>query len=503
MMLVKVFFVVRPQRYASRKPLWSGYKPVIFLLLLTLAACQATPPPPLPPTTEPTSVVAIATPIATTTPPTPTPPPATCADLDANWGKDWPATLDALEQLIAADQSCGEEPLLSVKYAAHYIYGVALEEEGDQEAAVAQYRSALSIDPQRKEALEALTRLKALPKPTPPACLSTSPPRPDPAPAATPDTTQFATVLGDKLAFQGQPFEVKGVNYYPRHAPWQRFLSEADAAEMAKELDLIKQAGFNTLRIFLWYEPLFTCQPEDANPNEAGFATVDKLLELARERDLKVIMTLNDLPDLVFRPLYTDEAHYDNQTVYIVRRYRNEPTILAWDLRNEGDINYGAQSSDEAKFSQQEVIAWLAHLSQLVRENDPHHLITAGWWGDPLPTDPHVDFLSFHHWTDARELQDRISRYRKESDKPLLLGEVGYHGWAESPEQPQTEQAQADKLGSVISLAEEEGLAGWVVWTAFDFVPATGQPPNEEHFFGLWRTDLTPKPALEALPLQK
>ncbi len=429
------------------------------------------------------------------------PPPATCADLDANWGQNWPVTLDVLGQLIAVDQSCGDEPLLSKKYAAHYIYGVALEEKGEVDPAIAQYRAALSIDPQRKEALDALVRLKALPKPTPPACLSTSTPRPDPAPAATPDTTQFVTVQGDRLQWQGQPFQVKGVNYYPRHAPWQRFLSEADPAEMAQELDLIKQASFNTLRVFLWYEQLFTCQPEDAIPNEAALATVDKLLELARERNLKVIMTLNDLPDLIFRPLYTDHAHYDNQTIYLVRRYRNEPAILAWDLRNEGDINYGAQSAEDAKFSRQEVVDWLAHLSQLVREHDPHHLITAGWWGDPLPTAPYVDFLSFHHWTDTTELQKRISSYRKESDQPLLLGEVGYQGWTDSAEGPRAEQVQADKLGRAVKVAEKEKLAGWVVWTAFDFVPAAGQPLNEEHFFGLWRTDLTPKPALEVLPL--
>jgi tetratricopeptide (TPR) repeat protein len=461
------------------------------LFLFFFSACQPTP--------TPTAVVA-ATPTVATPPPTATPP-ATCADLDAQWGQDWPAALNTLEQLITADQSCGDEPLISKKYAAHYIYGAALEEKGDSAEAVAQYRAALAIDPQRKEALEALIRLKSLPKPTPPACLSTSPPRPAPAPAATPDTTQFVKVQGDRLTLRGQPFPVKGVNYYPRSAPWQRFLTGADPAEMAKELDLIQKAGFNTLRIFLWNEPLFTCQPEDAIPNESAFATLDTLLKLARERDLKVIVTLNDLPDLVFRPLYTDWAHYDNQTAYIIRRYRNEPAILAWDVRNEGDIDYGAQSTADVKFTQAEVVDWVAHLSQLVRENDPHHLVTAGWWGDPTPVDPYVDFLSFHHWTDAKELQARTEQYRQHTHQPLILQEVGYHSWADSSGDPASEKEQADRLGRVIKQAEVDKLAGWIVWTAFDFVPEPGQPANEEHFFGLWRTDLTPKPALEALPL--
>jgi O-glycosyl hydrolase len=145
------------------------------------------------------------------------------------------------------------------------------------------------------------------------------------------------------------------------------------------------------------------------------------------------------------------------------------------------------------------VLAWLEHISHLVRENDPHHLLTAGWWGDPTITAPYVDILSFHHWTDATQLKARIEQYRQQSDKPLILQEVGYHSWDSS----RGEQNQARTLEQVIKTADkQESLAGWIIWTAFDFVPAAGQPANEEHFFGLWRTDLTPKPALKALPLQ-
>lgn len=465
------------------------------LFILLLGACQSSPP-----------VTASPTPLAAATPTrvplTPTPTVATCADLDANWGYNWPAVLETLAQLIAADQSCGAEPLLSKKYAAHFIYAVSLEENGELEPAIAQYQAALALDPQRQEALKALVRLQALPKPTPPACLSTAPARPDPAVAVTPEPGQLVTVQNGQLQLNGQPFKVRGVNYYPRQAPWQQFLTEADPAAMAAELDLIEQAGFNTLRIFLWYQPLFTCQPEDAIPNEAAFARLDALLELARERDLKLIVTLNDLPDLTFRPLYTDYAHYDNQTVYIVRRYRHDPNILAWDVRNEGDLDYGAESKDEARFTQAEVMDWVGHVSQLIRDNDPHHLVTAGWWGDPRPTGPYVDFLSFHHWTETGQLQRRLNEYRRASAKPLLLGEIGYDTLAASAkEQRDKEQQVGDTLGHALRLVEAQELAGWVIWTAFDFVPASGQLENREHFFGLWRTDLSPKPALRALPL--
>lgn len=466
---------------------------LVFVLLMNMAACASVPPSSPTPTVVPPTIELT---------PTPTQVIVTCADIDANWGKDWAAVLAVLEQLMAQDQTCGDEPLASKKYAAHFNYGAALETGGEVEAAIAQYQAALAIDPNRQEALKALAGLDALPPPTPAPCTSTSAPNPDPAPGEAPDLSSFVTVSADQFQLNGEPFKLKGVNYYPRHAPWRRFLAEADPAEMAAELDLISRAGLNTVRLFLWYEPLFTCEPETAIPNVETFARLDALIQLAAKRNLKLIITLNDLPDLMFRPLYTDWKHYDAQTVYIVRRYRNEPAILAWDVRNEGDIDYGAQAEDNRRFSQPEIISWLAHITQVVRENDPNHLVTAGWWGDPLPTGPYVDFLSFHQFDsfDTEQFQKRIEQLQQHSDQPLVLEEVGYHSWAEAPAEARNEATQAQILGDVIAAADT-GLAGWVVWTAFDFVPEPGQPPNYEHFFGLWRTDLSPKPALKALPL--
>lgn len=117
-------------------------------------------------------------------------------------------------------------------------------------------------------------------------------------------------------------------------------------------------------------------------------------------------------------------------------------------------------------------------------------------------TSPLVDILSFHHWTDASELQARLEDYRRQSDLPLMLQEVGYHSWVEAPYGARDEAGQADLLGRVTDIAEDQSIAGWVVWTAFDFAPEPGQTATYEHFFGLWRVDLSPKPALEVLPLK-
>lgn len=462
------------------------------MLLASLIACTTSP---LPSAVSPTSVP----------PPSPTLQLPSgvelCAALDAAWGQDWPRTLELLEALQQAAQPCGPEPLASKQYAASFSYGAFLEEQGQLEKAIRAYQAAFALNPQRREALDALARLERLPAPTPATCdpsIARRPPLPSYHPAT---EAPYVTLHEGQLRVGDAPFRVRGVNYYPAQTPWARFLPETNPAGLERDMELLQQAGFNTLRVFLHYDALFVCEPEAAVPVPETFVTLDTLLQLAGERGLKVIVTLHDLPDLTYRPLYTDWARYDAQTRYIVARYRSEPAILAWDLRNEGDLDYGARDTTEARFSQEEVLGWLAHISALVRESDPHHLLTAGWWGDPLPTEPYVDLLSFHHWSDSAQLATRLNEYRARTNQPILLEEIGYHSWATAPTDARDEASQAVLLGEAVSLAEQPDIAGWVVWTAFDFTPAAGQPAIYEHFFGLWRSDRTAKPSLDALPL--
>jgi hypothetical protein len=416
--------------------------------------------------------------------------PITCADLDAPWvANDWASVIGVLQYLEVARQECDTEPLAAKLYAAHFNYAAALEAAGKPAEAIMQYQAALSINSRGREALTALARLKALPALPAPPCHPTE---------VTPYSAlpgDFVTVNERSFALMGQLFYPRGFNYYPRHAPWEAFLTSANMTEVAQELDLIANAGFNTLRIALWYTPLFTCEPEDAVPNATGFAKLDALIELARERNLKLIVTLNDLPDFYYRPLYTDYARYDAQTAFIVSRYRDEPAILAWDLRNEPDLDYGADGRPAAA-SSEAVTKWLKHVAEIVRQNDHRHLVTIGWWGDVTTANESVDFLSFHHWTDATQLVQRIKTLQTASSKPIVLEEVGYPAWGQAGE-----AQQARSLQEVLSAAEGGGIAGWLIWTAFDFVPPSGQASILEYSFGLWRTDLTPKPALDVLSL--
>lgn len=303
----------------------------------------------------------------------------------------------------------------------------------------------------------------------------------------------FVEISGDGFVLNDEPYFVRGINYYPSRYPWRRFLTETDTNTLHTEFALMRDAGFNTLRIFLWNDSLFQCADI---PHPDHFRRLDTIIRLAAEYHFRLIVTLNDMPTVP--DLYTNPEHVRLQTAFIINRYRDEAAIMAWDLRNEGDIDYGTHHSFPAKTGKAQVLSWLDSTSKTVRELDPNHLITAGWLYDAESTAPYVDFVSFHHWTSAAELAGRIAPIRAATDKPILLQEFGYSTQRFTPDE------QARMMDEVFAAVETHDLAGWMIWTAFDFpidrscYPSPCQSPdNQEHYFGLWTTDYVPKPALD------
>lgn len=421
-----------------------------------------------------------------------------CAAVGSAWGRDWPTAIRALEALKTLQASCNDQPVEQQIYAAYSGYGALLEQSNRGEEAIAAYQTALRYNATGIEALDALSRLN-VPAPAPPAPC-------DPAevstaqtavPDYTPSTGSFIRAQGSEFVLDDEQFAIYGVNYYPRDTPWKRFLSETDPAAIEPELELLSGAGINTLRIFLWHEALFQCPGDGAVPVADAFARLEAIIHAAAAHDFRLIVTLNDLPDLSIYPLYASPRHTDEQIVYIVRRYRNEPAILAWDLRNGGDMDYlnGA-------FEKTAVLEWLTRTAILVRRADPNHLITASWQEDTEATIPAVDVVSVQHFGDVTTLRQRLAVLTELTEKPILLSAVGYSSYE------MDEISQRNALQQALEAAENNGLAGWVVWTAFDYpLSATclesdcPSADSADHHFGLWNTSYFPKLTVDVIEL--
>lgn len=323
----------------------------------------------------------------------------------------------------------------------------------------------------------------------------------------TPTEGNFVYLEDNHLMLEEWRYITRGVNYYPSAYPFWKFL-QVDQDTLFQDFAIISELGLNTLRIFIWYEPLFTCSGNGAVPIAAQFERLDAIIQTAAQFNLKLIVVLHDQPELTTYSLYDNLPIALAQTQYLVARYQNEPTILAWDIRDSGDTDYqGGMIGGIPKVATVErivVLDWLIRMASAIRAVDSHHLITAGWSADAAATAVAVDFVSFQQWQPEDTVATLVGEIRQNSDKPLLLIAFGYEIHA------QDDTNQAAILRDTLQLIEQgmraDELLGWMIWTAFDFaegsacdVMACDTPQDGRHYYGLWRVDRTAKTAAEVV----
>ncbi len=454
---------------------------VICLLMLGLIVLVSCAPPPLP-----VSVLTPLPPLQTLFPTVdPADPEAVCRAALLQQGQNWPRAISLLTGLVEQDADCPSDvPARVTLVEARNGYAAELLAAGQTAAAVEQYRAALALDITRLEAVEALRALGiTLPDPLPVCDHATLEAVFGGLEPYTPtDLPGMVSVVEAGFSLGGEPFAPRGVNYFPAGSADPADWLAADPATLAAELDLIQMAGFNTLRVALALEPVFQCPGSGAVPRPEALAHLEAFIAAAAARDLRITLALNHAPDLTDYPLYSSPAHTVDQLRFVAERYRDEPAILAWELRAGGDADYRA---GEGVFSREAVLTWLAETAALVQRWDGRHPVTAAWGADELATIPYVDFVSFQHWDSIVALRARLANLRAATRKPLVMAAFGYSS-ALMPE-----ARQAGFLQEAIATGELDGLAGWQVWAAFDG-PAGGEPGG----FGLWTVDYTPRSAL-------
>jgi hypothetical protein len=311
----------------------------------------------------------------------------------------------------------------------------------------------------------------------------------------TPSSGTFITAQDDQLYHNNRRISLQGVNYYPRQTPFARFLTQTSAETMRAELAIIASAGFNTVRVFVRMQDLFVCAGSGGIPNLTVLRRFDRLLRLLDEFGLWAIVVLHHDPDLTEVPLYSTPPYLRDQLRFLVTRYRDEPIIAAWDIRDRGDQDYLSGA-----FSREQVLTWASEVILDIRRYDPNHLITAGWWQDSLATAPLVDFISFQHYGEYEAFRQVVAILKANTRKPIVLAAIGYTTFAVD------ETVQRNLIFQAIEEVNNNRLAGWLVYSAFDHpVTVTCVPPecpaplSEINRYGIWNESYQPKLVLEAL----
>ena len=374
-------------------------------------------------------------------------------------------------------------------YLTYVEFGDFMERSGDLNAAVSAYNDALFFFPDGVQAQNRLDILRSLEVTEQIFTCGDDSSNMELA-TYTPTENDFLQLNSNGFHLNGEAFPIYGVTYYPMNSPFERFLNETNLDDVEYEFALIRGSGINTLRIFLRPVDLFEC--DAPIPRVENFERLDGIIQQAQNANLRLIMVLNQ--DVPPSTLYSEDFIRE-QMRFIVERYHDEPTIIAWDVRDNGDADYrtGLVRQDIA-------LRWLADTVVMIRQIDHEHWVTAGWHHDGVITAPLVDFVSFQFYGDYANLRQEIANLRASTNRPILLTSIGYSTFNVS------DITQRNLLFQALEEVENNNLMGWVVNHSFDYprsvtctppdCPGTGSEINQ---YGLWNTGYFPKLTVDAI----
>jgi hypothetical protein len=251
--------------------------------------------------------------------------------------------------------------------------------------------------------------------------------------------------------------ELKGINYYPQKNPWKMFTDDFDASILDKDFKIIGDAGLNTIRVFVPYAAFGAANVQEDKVDKLGV-----LLDLAARNKLNVMITLFDFyGDYSVVNWTLNQRHAEK----IVTRFKGHKALLAWDIKNEPDLDFESRGELSVK-------SWLISMIHHIKSIDKVHPVTIGWSNatSALILKDNVDFVSFHYYKDVDNL---AATYQKMQvaipEKPIVMSEFGkssYNGfWNLYSGSENAQAAYHQKSQDIIVKNKIPNYA----WTLYDF----------------------------------
>jgi Cellulase (glycosyl hydrolase family 5) len=328
----------------------------------------------------------------------------------------------------------------------------------------------------------------------------------------------FVRVAEHNLTVDRQPFHFVGANLAIMHGPANRAAAESvlqGAALDGIRVGRIWAFGEGDADAASWLRENFLFRAGPGGWIEAGPRHLDRVIAAAGRAGMRLVITLcNNWNDYGGVPRYlrwagqkdqgdgaaygaTDRfysdakprAAYRAHVERLLKRanqitgvpYRDDPTIMAWELMNESTVFTAAGVTARKE--------WITEMARMIHELDPHHLVTPGvsvyrtererrdWLA--VCKLPGVDFCDAHVYPEDllrnREpallesaLDDFVQLAHHVAGKPFVLGEFGIHGDAQGNWE---HQPRATWLARIYERLRFDGAAGGLVWL---YQPAGG-----------------------------
>ena len=269
----------------------------------------------------------------------------------------------------------------------------------------------------------------------------------------------------------------RGVNIVGYDPLWR---DESKARFQPRHFKIIKEGGFNTVRINLYGFRAI----DDAGVVAPGwFATLDRLLAAALEQDLHVILDEHDY-ELCGKDADGCRDKLVTFWTQVAEHYKGAPNKVMFELLNEPsramDKRWNALLAETLGIvrrtnpSRNVIVGpafWnnISHLDQLELPTNDRHLIVTVHYYEPhrfthqgARWSPEFTNLSGIRWgsdEDRAKIErdfDRAAAWARKHDRPILLGEFG--AYDKAPQEDRVQYTQA-----VARAAEKRGWA-WTYW---------------------------------------
>ena len=348
-------------------------------------------------------------------------------------------------------------------------------------------------------------------------------------------TDEFVRVSGDSFILNNKPFTFAGWNQWEvveaasNAPPPYRWTPKLGIEHITNQLDVAVRTGLKVVRI--WVHPItegYALRPTKTTWNERALKGLDFFLSECEKREVKVVLVLADnwyatggIKEYCEwsrtcrdqSEFFTDEEaqkYYKETINYLAyrtnsitkRQYRDDPTIMAWNLANE------ARAKGKSK---EDMRRWIEASCEYLKKKAPNHLVAVGYEGfsdDSRRRDADfmnpgkgggrwagregqdflsqvvesscVDYAGIHVWPDAwdvetPEFQKQFILNRAKlvnGKKPFVLEEFGIIV-GKSPEERKEDMKKRDlyfknAFETTEKLAKENKISGSMFWHFYD-----------------------------------
>lgn len=282
--------------------------------------------------------------------------------------------------------------------------------------------------------------------------------------------------LGNWLNSEGYMFEFKKANSSQNiHTVINQLIGESEARKFwkqfqdnyitAEDIKFIKKAGFNSVRVPFNYR-LFASESEPRRLEGVGYELLDKVINWCKAENLYVVLDMHAAPggqtgdnidDGDGYPFLFESAEDQALTVKIwqkiAERYKDEPTVLGYDLLNEPIAHYFDKDYFNPKLE-----PLYKKITAGIRQTDQNHIIFLGgaqWDGNftvfGAPFDKKLAYTFHKYWFDVNQqaIQDYLD-FSNKYDVPIWMGESG--------------ENTDEWIASFRELLDKDQI-GWCFWT--------------------------------------